>query len=99
MHFEERNWPLSAAARWREVKWEVGGLPWLRVCIFPFSPAALARHRYMKQAQALGPQMMEKPLYWVADRSSQVSSYPMNLLLQQGNPCQRFGVGEGRGQG
>ncbi|XP_026916775.2 immunoglobulin-like domain-containing receptor 1 isoform X2 [Acinonyx jubatus] len=44
---------------------------------------ALARHRYMKQAQALGPQMMEKPLYWGADRSSQVSSYPMNLLLQR----------------
>ncbi|XP_026350420.2 immunoglobulin-like domain-containing receptor 1 isoform X2 [Ursus arctos] len=42
--------------------------------------AALARHRYMKQAQALGPQVMEKPLYWGADRSSQVSSYPMNLL-------------------
>ncbi|XP_019663507.1 immunoglobulin-like domain-containing receptor 1 isoform X6 [Ailuropoda melanoleuca] len=41
----------------------------------------LARHRYMKQAQALGPQVMEKPLYWGADRSSQVSSYPMNLLL------------------
>ncbi|XP_077623724.1 immunoglobulin-like domain-containing receptor 1 [Crocuta crocuta] len=44
---------------------------------------ALARHRYMKQAQALGPQMMEKPLYWGADRSSQVSSYPMNPLLQR----------------
>uniref|UniRef100_A0A8C9M8H6 Immunoglobulin like domain containing receptor 1 n=1 Tax=Panthera tigris altaica TaxID=74533 RepID=A0A8C9M8H6_PANTA len=43
----------------------------------------LARHRYMKQAQALGPQMMEKPLYWGADRSSQVSSYPMNPLLQR----------------
>uniref|UniRef100_A0A2K5X4I6 Immunoglobulin like domain containing receptor 1 n=1 Tax=Macaca fascicularis TaxID=9541 RepID=A0A2K5X4I6_MACFA len=44
---------------------------------------ALARHRYMKQAQALGPQMMEKPLYWGADRSSQVSSYPMHPLLQR----------------
>ncbi|ELV13653.1 Immunoglobulin-like domain-containing receptor 1, partial [Tupaia chinensis] len=44
---------------------------------------ALARHRYMKQAQALGPQMMEKPLYWGADKSSQVSSYPMNPLLQR----------------
>ncbi|KAM8770558.1 immunoglobulin-like domain-containing receptor 1 isoform 1-T1 [Rhynchonycteris naso] len=44
---------------------------------------ALARHRYMKQAQALGPQLMEKPLYWGADRSSQFSSYPMNQLLQQ----------------
>ncbi|KAM9225100.1 immunoglobulin-like domain-containing receptor 1 isoform 2-T2 [Dugong dugon] len=44
---------------------------------------ALARHRYMKQAQALVPQMMEKPLYWGADRSSQVSSYPMNPLLQR----------------
>ncbi|XP_039699102.1 immunoglobulin-like domain-containing receptor 1 [Pteropus medius] len=44
---------------------------------------ALARHRYMKQAQALGPQMMEKPLYWGADRSSQFSSYPMNQLLQR----------------
>ncbi|XP_070262401.1 immunoglobulin-like domain-containing receptor 1 isoform X5 [Myotis yumanensis] len=43
----------------------------------------LARHRYMKQAQALGPQMMEKPLYWGADRSSQFSSYPMNQLLQR----------------
>uniref|UniRef100_A0A8C6W6M6 Immunoglobulin-like domain containing receptor 1 n=1 Tax=Nannospalax galili TaxID=1026970 RepID=A0A8C6W6M6_NANGA len=45
--------------------------------------AALARHRYMKQAQALGPQMLEKPLYWGADRSSQVSSYAMNPLLQR----------------
>uniref|UniRef100_A0A8D1BFW6 Ig-like domain-containing protein n=1 Tax=Sus scrofa TaxID=9823 RepID=A0A8D1BFW6_PIG len=44
---------------------------------------ALARHRYMKQVQALGPQMMEKPLYWGADRSSQFSSYPMNPLLQR----------------
>nr|KAF6382251.1 immunoglobulin like domain containing receptor 1 [Pipistrellus kuhlii] len=43
----------------------------------------LARHRYMKQAQSLGPQMMEKPLYWGADRSSQFSSYPMNQLLQR----------------
>ncbi|XP_004373692.1 immunoglobulin-like domain-containing receptor 1 isoform X2 [Trichechus manatus latirostris] len=43
----------------------------------------LARHRHMKQAQALVPQMMEKPLYWGADRSSQVSSYPMNPLLQR----------------
>ncbi|KAM6222618.1 immunoglobulin-like domain-containing receptor 1 isoform 3-T3 [Rhynchocyon petersi] len=43
----------------------------------------LARHRYMKQAQALFPQMMEKPLYWGADRSSLVSSYPMNPLLQR----------------
>uniref|UniRef100_A0A671DZG5 Immunoglobulin like domain containing receptor 1 n=1 Tax=Rhinolophus ferrumequinum TaxID=59479 RepID=A0A671DZG5_RHIFE len=43
----------------------------------------LARHRYMKQARALGPQTMEKPLYWGADRSSQFSSYPMNQLLQQ----------------
>ncbi|XP_055965101.1 immunoglobulin-like domain-containing receptor 1 [Sorex fumeus] len=44
---------------------------------------ALARHRYMKQAQALGPQMMEKPLYWGTNRSSQFSSYPMNPLLQR----------------
>ncbi|XP_005327714.2 immunoglobulin-like domain-containing receptor 1 isoform X3 [Ictidomys tridecemlineatus] len=44
---------------------------------------ALARHRYMKQAQVLGPQMLEKPLYWGADRSSQVSSYAMNPLLQR----------------
>ncbi|XP_068935731.1 immunoglobulin-like domain-containing receptor 1 isoform X1 [Petaurus breviceps papuanus] len=44
---------------------------------------ALARHRYMKQARALIPQMMEKPLYWGADRSSQVSSYQMNPLLQR----------------
>lgn len=65
---------------------------------FSFFPAALARHRYMKQAQALGPQMMEKPLYWGADRSSQVSSYPMNPLLQRGKPCQKFGAEEGRGQ-
>ncbi|XP_012496097.1 PREDICTED: immunoglobulin-like domain-containing receptor 1 isoform X3 [Propithecus coquereli] len=43
----------------------------------------LARHHYMKQAQALGSQMMEKPLYWGADRSSQVSSYAMNPLLQR----------------
>uniref|UniRef100_A0A8C3YUV0 Immunoglobulin like domain containing receptor 1 n=1 Tax=Catagonus wagneri TaxID=51154 RepID=A0A8C3YUV0_9CETA len=43
----------------------------------------LARHRYLKQVQALGPQMMEKPLYWGADRSSQFSSYPMNPLLQR----------------
>lgn len=74
-------------------------LPWLRVCISPFSPVALARHRYMKQARALGPQMMEKPLYWGADRSSQLSSYPMNQLLQRGKPCQRFRVGEGRRTG
>ncbi|XP_075413283.1 immunoglobulin-like domain-containing receptor 1 [Tenrec ecaudatus] len=44
---------------------------------------ALARHRYMKQARALVPPMMDKPLYWGADRSSQVSSYPMNPLLQR----------------
>ncbi|XP_004436567.1 PREDICTED: immunoglobulin-like domain-containing receptor 1 isoform X1 [Ceratotherium simum simum] len=44
---------------------------------------ALTRHRYMKQAQVLGPQMMEKPLYWGADRSSQFSSYPMHPLLQR----------------
>nr|XP_027791898.1 immunoglobulin-like domain-containing receptor 1 isoform X2 [Marmota flaviventris] len=43
----------------------------------------LARHRYMKQAQVLGPQMLEKPLYWGTDRSSQVSSYAMNPLLQR----------------
>ncbi|XP_070365055.1 immunoglobulin-like domain-containing receptor 1 isoform X4 [Equus asinus] len=43
----------------------------------------LARHRYMKQAQALGPQMMEKPVFWGADRSSQFSSYPMHPLLQR----------------
>ncbi|XP_003795130.1 immunoglobulin-like domain-containing receptor 1 isoform X2 [Otolemur garnettii] len=43
----------------------------------------LARHRYMKQARALGSQMMEKPLYWGADRSSQVSSYALNPLLQR----------------
>lgn len=43
----------------------------------------------MKQVQALGPQMMEKPLYWGADRSSQVSSYAMNPLLQRGKLCQR----------
>ncbi|XP_008051176.1 immunoglobulin-like domain-containing receptor 1 isoform X2 [Carlito syrichta] len=43
----------------------------------------LARHRYMKQAKALGPQMMERPPYWGADRSSLVSSYPMNPLLQR----------------
>lgn len=98
MNFEERNWPLVKAARWREVKWEVWALPWLRVCISPFSPAALARHRYMKQAQALGPQMMEKPVFWGADRSSQFSSYPMHPLLQRGKPCQRFGVGEGKGR-
>ncbi|XP_054980478.1 immunoglobulin-like domain-containing receptor 1 [Sorex araneus] len=44
---------------------------------------ALARHRYKKQAQGLGPQMMEKPLYWGTNRSSQFSSYPMNPLLQR----------------
>uniref|UniRef100_A0A8C6AZ17 Immunoglobulin like domain containing receptor 1 n=1 Tax=Monodon monoceros TaxID=40151 RepID=A0A8C6AZ17_MONMO len=43
----------------------------------------LAHQRNMKQAQALGPQMIEKPLYWGADRSSQFSSYPMNPLLQR----------------
>lgn len=43
----------------------------------------LARHRYLKQARALGPQMMDKPLSWGADRSSQVSSYPMHPLLQR----------------
>ncbi|XP_014588345.2 immunoglobulin-like domain-containing receptor 1 isoform X3 [Equus caballus] len=43
----------------------------------------LARHRYMKQAQALGPQIMEKPVFWGADRSSQFSSYPMHPLLQR----------------
>ncbi|XP_023558036.1 immunoglobulin-like domain-containing receptor 1 isoform X6 [Octodon degus] len=43
----------------------------------------LARHRYMKQARAIGPQMMEKPLFWGSDRSSQVSSYAMNPLLQR----------------
>lgn len=56
-----------------------------------FPPAALARHRYMKQAQSLGPQMMEKPLYWGADRSSQFSSYPMNQLLQRGKLCRDSG--------
>ncbi|XP_012924255.1 immunoglobulin-like domain-containing receptor 1 isoform X1 [Heterocephalus glaber] len=45
--------------------------------------AALAHQRYMKQAQALGPQMMEKPLFWGADRSSQLSSYTVNPLLQR----------------
>ncbi|XP_013007291.1 immunoglobulin-like domain-containing receptor 1 isoform X2 [Cavia porcellus] len=44
---------------------------------------ALARHRYMKQARAIGPQMMEKPQFWGSDRSSQVSSYAMNPLLQR----------------
>ncbi|XP_067594827.1 immunoglobulin-like domain-containing receptor 1 isoform X3 [Pseudorca crassidens] len=44
---------------------------------------AMAHQRNMKQAQALGPQMIEKPLYWGADRSSQFSSYPMNPLLQR----------------
>lgn len=78
------------------MKWEVWALPWLRFCISPFPPAALARHRYMKQVQALGPQMMEKPLYWGADRSSQFSSYPMNPLRQRGKFCQKFGVGEGK---
>lgn len=65
----------------------MGGVA-LRVCVSP-SLAALARHRYMKQVQALGPQMMEKPLYWGADRSSQVSSYAMNPLLQRGKLCQK----------
>nr|XP_045003713.1 immunoglobulin-like domain-containing receptor 1 isoform X2 [Jaculus jaculus] len=46
---------------------------------------ALARHRYLKEAQALGPQMVDKPLFWGADRSSQVSSFAMNPLLQQGS--------------
>lgn len=78
------KWPLGKDAGWREVKWDVWALPWLRVCVSPFSSAALARHHYMKQAQALGSQMMEKPLYWGADRSSQFSSYPVNPLLQRG---------------
>lgn len=67
----------------------------LRVCVSP-SLAALARHRYMKQVQALGPQMMEKPLYWGADRSSQVSSYAMNPLLQRGKLCQKVMVRGGQ---
>ncbi|XP_012585927.1 PREDICTED: immunoglobulin-like domain-containing receptor 1 [Condylura cristata] len=50
---------------------------------YVFQVEALARHRYLKQAQVLGPQLMEKPLYWGADRSSQFSSYPMNPLLQR----------------
>ncbi|KAG9471668.1 immunoglobulin-like domain-containing receptor 1 [Eleutherodactylus coqui] len=44
---------------------------------------AIARHRYMKQAQALVPWMMEKPFYAGADRNSQHSSYQLNPLLQR----------------
>ncbi|XP_073433237.1 immunoglobulin-like domain-containing receptor 1 isoform X1 [Dendrobates tinctorius] len=44
---------------------------------------AIARHRYMKQAQALVPWMMEKPFYAGADRGSQHSSYQLNPLLQR----------------
>lgn len=78
------------------MKWEEWDSLWLRVCVSPSSPAALARHRYMKQVQALGPQMMEKPLYWGADRSSQVSSYAMNPLLQRGKLCQKSMGGGGQ---
>lgn len=53
----------------------------------------------MKQAQALGPQVMEKPLYWGADRSSQVSSYPMNLLLPRGNLARDLGWERAEGKG
>ncbi|XP_075710773.1 immunoglobulin-like domain-containing receptor 1 [Rhinoderma darwinii] len=44
---------------------------------------AIARHRYMKQAQALVPWMMEKPMYAGADRNSAHSSYQLNPLLQR----------------
>ncbi|XP_075053443.1 immunoglobulin-like domain-containing receptor 1 [Mixophyes fleayi] len=44
---------------------------------------AIARHRYMKQAQGLVPWMMEKPFYAGADRNSQHSSYQLNPLLQR----------------
>lgn len=74
----------------------MGDSHWLRVCVSPSSPAALARHRYTKQVQALGPQMMEKPLYWGADRSSPVSSYAMNPLLQRGKFCQKAMGGRGQ---
>lgn len=44
---------------------------------------AIARHRYMKQAQALVPWMMEKPFYAGAHPNSQHSSYQLNPLLQR----------------
>lgn len=93
MGSKARSWkhrPSEAEA------WDSG---WLRVCVSPSSPAALARHRYMKQVQALGPQMMEKPLYWGADRSSQVSSYAMNPLLQRGKLPESHGRKRVKGEG
>ncbi|XP_040278880.1 immunoglobulin-like domain-containing receptor 1 [Bufo bufo] len=44
---------------------------------------AIARHQYMKEAQALVPWMMEKQFYAGADRNSQHSSYQLNPLLQR----------------
>ncbi|XP_029434676.1 immunoglobulin-like domain-containing receptor 1 isoform X2 [Rhinatrema bivittatum] len=44
---------------------------------------ALARHRYMKQAQGLLPWMMEKPMYLGGERNSYHSSYQLNPLLQR----------------
>lgn len=44
---------------------------------------ALARHRYMKQAQGLMPWLMEKPAYFGGERNSHHSSYQLNPLLQR----------------
>ncbi|XP_053561844.1 immunoglobulin-like domain-containing receptor 1 [Bombina bombina] len=44
---------------------------------------ALARHRYMKQAESLLPWMVDKNMFAGADRNSQNSSYQLNPLLQR----------------
>uniref|UniRef100_A0A8C0BJ09 Immunoglobulin like domain containing receptor 1 n=1 Tax=Buteo japonicus TaxID=224669 RepID=A0A8C0BJ09_9AVES len=44
----------------------------------------LKRHRFMKQAQALAPWMSPNMFYGGGDRNSQLSSYQLNPLLQQG---------------
>ncbi|OXB62555.1 hypothetical protein ASZ78_014501, partial [Callipepla squamata] len=44
----------------------------------------LERHRFMKRAQALAPWMLPNMFYGGADRNSQLSSYQLNPLLQQG---------------
>lgn len=45
---------------------------------------ALERHRFVKQAQALAPWMSPNVFYRGGDRNSQLSSYPLNPLLQRG---------------
>lgn len=50
--------------------------------LLPFT--VLERHRFMKQAQALAPWMSPNMFYGGGDRNSQLSSYQLNPLLQQG---------------